>query len=118
MPALERAQQLQVRAARVGFDWNGIEGVFDKVREEVEELEREETKERRSEELGDLLFALVNLAQWMGVNAEEALRKANDKFLRRFEAMETGIVGEGSKLRSMTIEQMDAHWNRVKDTEE
>ena len=88
MPALERAQQLQVRAARVGFDWNEIKGVFDKVREEVDELEAEDSTEAVREELGDLLFALVCLAEWMGINAEEAMRRANDKFLGRFTAME------------------------------
>jgi tetrapyrrole methylase family protein/MazG family protein len=115
MPALERAQQLQVRAARVGFDWSNIEGVFDKVREEIAELEREESKERRTEELGDLLFALVNLGQWMGINGEEALRRANDKFLRRFTAMESAIVQAGGKLRGMSIEEMDRFWEAVKD---
>src|SRR5437762_17504 len=101
MPGLERAQQLQVRAARVGFDWTSIEGVFDKVREEITELQNEESKERRTEELGDLLFALVNLAQWMGINAEESLRRADDKFLGRFAAMEQAIVARGGKLRGM-----------------
>ena len=107
MPGLERAQQLQVRAARVGFDWTNIEGVFDKVREEVAELEAEESKERRMEEMGDLLFALVVLAEWMGINAEEALRRANDKFIRRFTAMEQAIVAGGGKLRGMSVDEMD-----------
>ncbi|HET9492747.1 MAG TPA: nucleoside triphosphate pyrophosphohydrolase [Chloroflexia bacterium] len=114
MPGLERAQQLQVRAARIGFDWSNVEGVFDKVREELAELQAETDLERRREEFGDLLFALVNLAQWTGINAEEALRRANDKFIRRFTAMEQAIVGEGGKLRGMTVEQMDAVWNRIK----
>jgi MazG family protein len=114
MPALERAQQLQVRAARVGFDWSSIEGVFDKVREELAELQAEESKEKRTEEIGDLLFALVNLAQWMGINAEEALRRANDKFLGRFTTMEGDIVGRGSRLRDMTVEEMDKVWNEIK----
>jgi tetrapyrrole methylase family protein/MazG family protein len=114
MPALERAQQLQVRAARVGFDWTEIEGVFDKVREEIAELQQEESTARRTEELGDLLFALVNLSQWMGINAEEALRRANDKFLRRFTAMEEKIVERGGKLRGMSLEEMDKVWGEIK----
>ncbi len=114
MPALERAQQLQVRASRVGFDWSGIEGVFDKVREELAELEAEEGLERRTEELGDLLFALVNLGQWMGINAEEALRRANDKFLGRFGAMEQVIVGRNQKLRGLSLEEMDKVWEEIK----
>ncbi|MEA2573182.1 MAG: tetrapyrrole methylase family protein / MazG family protein [Chloroflexia bacterium] len=114
MPSLDRAQQLQVRAARVGFDWSGISGIYDKVREELEELRVEESVERRTEELGDLLFVLVNLGKWMGINAEEALRRANDKFLNRFMAMERAIVGEGKKLRDMNVEEMDRYWDRIK----
>lgn len=114
MPALERAQQLQVRASRIGFDWNDISGVFDKVREELDELEREEGKQRRTEELGDLLFSLVNLAQWMGINAEEALRRADDKFLARFTAMEEEIVRKGGKLRGMSVDEMEEVWQEVK----
>jgi tetrapyrrole methylase family protein/MazG family protein len=114
MPALERAQQLQVRAARVGFDWSDVTDVFEKVREEVSELQAEESIDRRTDELGDLIFALVNLGRWMGVNPEEALRRANDKFLRRFTDMEAAIVERGGKLRGMSIEEMDRVWEEVK----
>jgi tetrapyrrole methylase family protein/MazG family protein len=114
MPSLDRAQQLQVRAARVGFDWSEISGIYEKVKEELEELRVEESVERRTEELGDLLFVLVNLGKWMGINAEEALRRANDKFLNRFTAMERAIVGEGKKLREMSVEEMDRYWDGVK----
>jgi tetrapyrrole methylase family protein/MazG family protein len=114
MPALERAQQLQVRSARVGFDWNEIEGVFDKVREELVELQAEESKEKRTEELGDLLFSLVCLSEWMGINSEEALRRANDKYLKRFTEMEKQIVERGGKLRGMSVEEMDKVWEEIK----
>ena len=114
MPALERAQQLQVRAARVGFDWSDVTDVFEKVREEVSELQAEENIDRRTDELGDLIFALVNLGRWMGINPEEALRRANDKFLRRFTDMEAAIVERGGKLRGMSIEEMDRVWEEVK----
>jgi tetrapyrrole methylase family protein/MazG family protein len=114
MPGLERAQQLQVRAARIGFDWTDIEGVFDKVREELGELQKEESKERRTEEMGDLLFSLVNLAQWMGINAEEALRRANDKFIGRFTSMERAIVERGGKLRGMSVDDMEQVWQEIK----
>jgi tetrapyrrole methylase family protein/MazG family protein len=114
MPALDRAQQFQVRAARVGFDWPDMSGVLDKVREEIEELAQEESTERRTEELGDLLFVLVNAARWMDINAEEALRRANEKFLKRFTAMEEAIVAGGKKLRGMGIEEMDGYWEQVK----
>ena len=69
-----------------------------------------------AEEFGDLLFVLVNLGRWMGVNAEEALRRANDKFLTRFEAMERAIVARGGKLRGMSLEEMDAVWDEMKGT--
>ena len=114
MPALERAQQLQVRSARVGFDWNEIQGVFEKVREEVDELEAEEDIDKRREELGDVLFTLVCLSEWMGINAEEAMRRANDKYLGRFTAMEKAIAADGKKMRGMTVEEMDHYWNRIK----
>ncbi len=114
MPALERAQQLQVRAARIGFDWSDISGVFDKAREELDELEAEDSIASRTEELGDLLFSLVNLAQWMGINAEEALRRANDKFLGRFTAMEQAIVQRGGKLRGMSVDDMEKVWQEIK----
>ena len=117
MPGLERAQQLQVRAARVGFDWSDISGIYDKVREELDELKEEESVERRTEELGDLLFVLVNLSKWMGINAEEALRRANDKFINRFTAMEQAIVGTGKKLRELGIEEMDRYWDVAKARE-
>jgi tetrapyrrole methylase family protein / MazG family protein len=114
MPSLDRAQQLQVRAARVGFDWPDMSGVIDKVAEELGELRAETSNERRTEELGDLLFVLVNAARWMEINAEEALRRANDKFLRRFTLMEEMITQEGKKLRGMTLEEMDQYWDRAK----
>ena len=114
MPALERAQQLQVRSARVGFDWREIKGVFDKVREEVDELEAEGSTEKRREELGDVLFTLVCLSEWMGINAEEAMRRANDKYLGRFSAMEKALAADGKKMREMTVEEMDQYWNRIK----
>lgn len=117
MPGLERAQQLQVRSARVGFDWADIEGVFDKVQEELGELKAETETEKKREELGDLLFALVCLSEWMGINAEEAMRRANDKYINRFTDMETAIVGEGKKLRGMHADEMNAYWDRVKREE-
>jgi tetrapyrrole methylase family protein/MazG family protein len=117
MPGLERAQQLQVRSARVGFDWPDIAGVFDKVHEELGELQAETDLEKRREELGDLLFALVCLAEWMGINAEEAIRRANDKYITRFTAMERAMVAEGKKLRGMHVDEMNDYWEGVKRSE-
>ncbi|MGA7729962.1 MAG: nucleoside triphosphate pyrophosphohydrolase [Chloroflexia bacterium] len=117
MPGLERAQQLQVRSARVGFDWPDIAGVFDKVREELSELQAETEVDKKREELGDLLFALVCLSEWMGINAEEAMRRANDKYINRFTAMESTLVGEGKKLRGMHVDEMNDYWKRIKGEE-
>ncbi len=117
MPGLERAQQLQVRSARVGFDWPDIGGVFDKVQEELGELKAETEFDKRREELGDLLFALVCLAEWMGINAEEAMRRANDKYLTRFTTMERTMVADGKKLRGMNVDEMNDYWNSVKRNE-
>lgn len=114
MPGLERAQQLQVRSARVGFDWTDIAGVFEKVTEELGELKAETETDKRREELGDLLFSLVCLSEWMGINAEEAMRRANDKYIARFTAMETAIVGDNKKLRGMNVDEMNEYWDQVK----
>jgi tetrapyrrole methylase family protein/MazG family protein len=114
LPALSQAQEYQDRAARVGFDWPEIEGVLDKIREEIEEIKRAENLEQVTGELGDLFFVLVNLARWRGVDAESALREANLKFKRRFAFVEKSAKGQGRNLSDMTLEEMDAFWNEAK----
>jgi MazG family protein len=115
LPALQRAHQLGIRAARVGFDWIKGEDVLDKIDEEVREL-REAVRSRGAaspeadEEFGDLLFALTNLARKMGIDPEAALRKSNDKFQRRFETMERRAVAGGAQLRDMTAAELDSAW--------
>lgn len=113
MPALSRAQEIQGRAARLGFDWPTADGVWDKVHEELEEL-RVAGEDQREPELGDVLFSLVNLARWLGVDAESALRTANRRFVERFEAMRR-LAGERKMvLHEMTLEEMDRLWEAVK----
>lgn len=120
LPALMRAQKLQARAARVGFDWPTHEGVRAKIREELAEVEDAITRgDRRqiAEEMGDLLFAVVNLARFMGVDAETALRDANQKFNRRFRAVETGITAQGRLMKDATLDEMEALWVAAKEGE-
>jgi tetrapyrrole methylase family protein / MazG family protein len=116
LPALHYAQEVQGRVARVGFDWPNIEGVLDKVREEVAEIAAADATHKR-EEFGDLLFAIVNLGRWLGLDVEEALRLANQKFIRRFAALEGKAVTQGRQLKDMTLDEMDALWNEVKGEE-
>lgn len=118
LPALIRAEKLQKRAARAGFDWPDPSGVFAKVREELEEvaeeLEQGVGHERLAEEIGDLLFACVNLARHAGVDAETALTVGNHKFERRFRAMEQRLVAEGKQFDEMDLDEMEALWQAVK----
>lgn len=114
LPALSQAQEYQDRAARVGFDWPEIEGVLDKIREEIEEIKTAENPEQVKAELGDLFFVLVNLARWREVDAESALREANLKFKKRFAYVEKGAKDQGRNLSDMTLEEMDSFWNEAK----
>jgi MazG family protein len=119
MPALLRAQRVQENASRVGFDWESVDGALDKVSEEIEELRREcadgGPPERVTEEFGDLLFALVNVARFMKVVPEDALRGAVDKFDRRFRRVEEVFAQRGTNLRQATLEEMDTVWDEVKN---
>jgi len=115
LPALAQAQSYQRRVARVGFDWADVEGVVAKVAEEIEELRRTSDAAEREEELGDLLFSLVNLARWLGVDAESALRATNARFARRFAAMEDLCHQRGQHLADLSLAEMDALWEEVKN---
>lgn len=114
MPALSVADNYQRRAARVGFDWPEIEGVFSKLEEELAELRSSTSQTARNEEFGDLLFALVNLARWWGIDAESALRETNAKFRRRFARIEQAAQSQGKQLSDMTLEEMDEIWEKTK----
>jgi tetrapyrrole methylase family protein/MazG family protein len=117
LPALSQAQEYQDRAARVGFDWANIEGVLDKVKEEIEEIKEAETNFELASEIGDLFFALVNVARWKHVDAESALRGTNMKFKKRFAYVEQGAKSQDRNLSELTLEEMDALWNSAKKRE-
>jgi ATP diphosphatase len=119
LPALLRAQKLQKRAARVGFDWQDVSGVLAKLREEIDELEAEigSDQQRARQEYGDMLFAMVNLARHLGIDAEDALREANTKFERRFRGVEQRVSQTGQGMHELDLETLDAHWDAVKRDE-
>lgn len=114
LPALTQALEYQDRAARVGFDWPEVEGVLDKVCEEIEEIKQAQNIDEVTAELGDLFFVLVNLARWRKVDAESALRGTNLKFKKRFAYVEQGAKRQGRNLSDMTLEEMDALWDEAK----
>ena len=117
LPALIRAEKLQKRAARQGFDWPDIDGPAAKVVEEMDELAAAETGLERAEEAGDLLFAAVNLVRAYGIAPEDALRTANLKFERRFRAMEQLASGNGQSFEALDLEQQEQLWIAVKASE-
>ncbi|RLC92601.1 MAG: nucleoside triphosphate pyrophosphohydrolase [Chloroflexi bacterium] len=114
LPALQQADTYSRRAARVGFDWTGVGGVADKVREEIAEVEAAATTEEREAELGDLLFAVVNWARWLGVDPEAALRKANARFAHRFRSMERMARERGLDMTALTIDELEPLWREAK----
>ncbi len=113
-PALAQAQAIQDRAARVGFDWPEITPVIEKVFEELEEVRTAPDEPKRAGELGDLLFAIVNLVRWHKVDAESALRQTNLKFRKRFAFIEEQARKSGRELAKMTLEDMDEYWEKAK----
>ena len=119
MPSLLRAYELSTRAATVGFDWVKPGDVLDKIDEEARELREAvatlgATSPEAEEELGDLLFAVANLARKLGVEPEAALRVANDKFQKRFDDVERQVTSNGERMRDLTLEQLEAHWQVAK----
>ncbi|KUK03306.1 MAG: MazG family protein [Thermotoga sp. 50_1627] len=120
LPALSLARRIQENAAAVGFDWPDVSGAMEKVREEVRELEEAIQRENLGsveEELGDLLFAVVNVARFSGVDPELALRRAVEKFANRFAMVEDFAKKRGLELKKMTLEQLDALWEEAKGGE-
>ena len=120
LPSLIRAQRLQQKASYAGFDWEKIEQVWGKVNEEIIELKEAEisgNNQHIEEEMGDLLFAIVNLSRHLNISSEDALRKTNQKFIRRFKKVEEGIKAKGKKLNEASLEEMDSIWNEAKHNE-
>ncbi len=117
LPALIRGQRLQQKASYAGFDWDKVEEVWDKIHEEILELKEAQsnsTKEHIEEEIGDVLFSVVNLARFLDISAEDALRKTNKKFTTRFAQVEEELKRRGKKVEESTLEEMDEIWNQVK----
>ena len=117
LPALAASQEMQERAAHIGYDWPSIDGVLDKVHEEVVELVEAPDAAARAEELGDLLFVLVNVGRKTGIEVEGALRAANEKFRRRFRHVERAAAARGVALRDCSFEELDALWDAAKADE-
>jgi tetrapyrrole methylase family protein / MazG family protein len=117
LPALHQAYQMTAKASRVGFDWSRIEDVLSKMQEEANELQEAQSLQNSTkvaEEVGDLLFVAVNVARFMGVDPETALRRSNEKFSRRFRYIETAVKRQGRELRNSTLSEMDALWDEAK----
>ncbi|TAE59939.1 MAG: nucleoside triphosphate pyrophosphohydrolase [Bacteroidetes bacterium] len=114
LPSLIKAQRIQEKASAVGFDWSDIKEVWAKVEEELEEVKEAESPEHRAEEVGDLLFAVVNYCRFTGISADESLERTNLKFKRRFEHIEMRAKEAGKSLKDMTLAEMDVYWNEAK----
>jgi MazG family protein len=119
LPALQKAQKVQRRASQVGFDWEKPEDVLEKISEEMEELRGAISRRREkdvSEEVGDILFSVVNVCRFLGVEAELALRRTISKFVKRFRALEQRAAGKGKALGDLSLEEMDAEWEAIKES--
>jgi MazG family protein len=120
LPSLLRAYEISARAAAVGFDWARPADVIDKIEEEVAEVRREVESgatgdlSRAEEEMGDLLFAIANLSRKLGIEPEAALRRANDKFTKRFDAMEHAFAARGKAFKELSLEEMETEWHNIK----
>lgn len=120
LPSLQRAYRLQEKASKIGFDWEKKEDVWKKVIEEIEEMHESEktgSKEELEDELGDLFFAMVNYARFLGINPENALRRTNRKFISRFNYVEKKILETGKELTQSTLKEMDTYWEESKNSE-
>ncbi len=118
LPAMIKANRIQEKVKAVGFDWDEREQVWDKVREELSELEEEvkkEDRDRMESEFGDLLFSVINAARLYGIDPETALEKTNLKFIRRFNYLEQNTLKKGRKLRDMNLDEMNGIWEQAKD---
>jgi MazG family protein len=115
LPALMAAQIIQERARTLGFDWASVQGPMDKVKEEVREVENSKDKDDVFEEFGDLLFACVNLGRHLAVEPEDALRRANKKFVRRFRALLDELQKQNKDINKLSLEEMDQIWDAIKE---
>jgi len=118
LPSLNHAVEMQKKVASVGFDWPSIEGVIAKIHEEINEVQAEtliaDNHDRLHDEIGDLLFACTNLARYLNVNPEEALRSGNRKFYRRFLRLEQRLIEQDMDIRNCSLSELDQIWNDIK----
>ncbi|PYS39937.1 MAG: nucleoside triphosphate pyrophosphohydrolase [Acidobacteria bacterium] len=121
LPAIHEAHQISSRAARVGFDWPDVDGIFEKLQEEVRELKEvissgggETRRERLEDEIGDILFVIVNIARYLKIDSESALKRANRKFKVRFRYMENELARQGKNLEQTSLQEMEALWQKAK----
>ena len=117
LPSLTRSQRLQEKASLAGFDWNNIEPVWNKLYEEIEELKQAKATGEKieiEEEIGDVLFTVVNISRFLDVPAEDMLRKSNEKFIQRFKSIERELKLKGIPIEKATSKQMNAIWDRTK----
>jgi XTP/dITP diphosphohydrolase len=116
LPALVKAHRIQEKVKGVGFEWDDSEGAFDKILEEIQEfkVEVDAGSDKKEGEFGDLLFSLINYGRYVDINPENALELTNKKFIKRFTGMEEIIANEGKSMTTMTLEEMDVYWDRVK----
>ena len=114
LPALSYSEEVQHRVTQLGFDWEDIEGVIDKLDEEVAEFKKADTEEQKGREFGDILFTLVNIARRLGVDSESALREANKKFFNRFSSMEELCRQRGLTFSEMSFDEQNALWEEAK----
>ncbi len=120
LPALQKAQRMQQRAAKVGFDWDDASGALAKVEEEIEEIRQAIAaghQEEIRDEFGDVVFALVNVARFLGVHAEDALDRTNRKFSRRFREVERRVQDQGRRMTECSLEELDREWDAIKQDE-
>jgi tetrapyrrole methylase family protein/MazG family protein len=114
MPALGYSQEIQRRVARVGFDWEEIDGVIEKLTEEINELKRADSQQRKAQEFGDLLFTLANIARRLEIDLEVALRESNQRFYRRFTDMEEVCRQRGLNFSALSFDEQNALWEEAK----
>ncbi|MBA7466090.1 Nucleoside triphosphate pyrophosphohydrolase/pyrophosphatase MazG [subsurface metagenome] len=114
MPALGYSQEIQRRVAQVGFDWEDIDGVIEKLTEEISEFKQADSQERKAQEFGDLLFTLANIARRLGIDSEAALREANQRFYRRFSYMEEVCRQRGLNFGELSFDDQNALWEEAK----
>ena len=118
LPSLIKAQKLQKKAAKEGFDWDQINDVFDKLDEEIKEFKEAVLKKPAADiqsEIGDIIFVIINIAKFYKVDAEEALRSTNNKFIKRFQYIEKKIEGKGKTLKDCSLEEMERYWQEAKN---